>query len=137
MLLLKNSEVLGTTVSGQRVIVSGPGEYEVGGVKITGMNQNGMMYVLHVDEVEVFVTSASALEKTLEGNEYEIIVINADTVLRESFITTLSPKVVIIYGLQASEAAKALGRDSIPVAKYVISADKLPEEMEVIVLANS
>lgn len=135
ILLLTTDEVLGTTVSGQRLVMSGPGDYELGGVKVSGTGYKGhLFYVLHVDGVEVFVTTASTLEKPLEGREYDVVICNANAPLNPSSITALSPKVVLLYGEQAQEALKALGKEGSATSKYQTTADKLPEEMEVVLL---
>ncbi len=137
IILMENDEVLGTSISGQRLVIAGPGDYELGGVKIAGSGHKGkLLYGLNVDGVELLITTASTLEKPLEGREYDIVICNANATLNPSSITALSPKVVVVYGEQAQEALKVLGKEGTSAtAKYQTTADKLPEELEVVLLA--
>lgn len=124
-------------VSESRLLVEGPGEFEVGGLKITGISfGDKTAYVLNADGTEVLVIKASVVEKTTGVNrDYPILILNADSSLNQSLITSLEPRLVILYGEKAKEGAKVLGRESVSVvSKYSFSEDKLSEEMEIVVL---
>jgi hypothetical protein len=48
----------------------------------------------------------------------------------------MEPNMVILYGEKAKEIAKTLGKESASVSsKITLSEDKLPEEMDVMILA--
>lgn len=117
-----------------RLVINGQGEYEVGGVKISGVNTTkGTIYKLIIDDVSV-VVGISTDSKT-DGLSASVVVINADTEFNESSITALEPKITVLYGDKKLEAAKTLGAESvIPVSKITVTKDKLPEKMEIVVL---
>lgn len=59
--------------SGEGIVISGPGEYEVGGVDINGFSDGsgGTLYVLNVDGIEVMVLDS--ISKELDEKKIEKI----------------------------------------------------------------
>jgi hypothetical protein len=118
-----------------RMIINGPGEYEVGGVKISGLKTSkGIIYRLSIDGVTAVL--GTAMDTKMEGfNACEVMVVNTDNDFNESFVTALEPKMVVLYGDKRVESAKKLGaQSSSSVSKITITKDKLPEKTEIIVL---
>lgn len=137
VLLLKSKHALLSKVEGQRLLVEGPGEFEIKGVKISAFDSNEhIAYDIRIDGLEIFVAKAEALQKTSEKvKDYHIVVVRADSNLNQSVITALSPQVVVLYGEKAKEEAKSLGKEvTQTVSKYQTTLEKLPVEMEVVVL---
>jgi hypothetical protein len=118
-----------------RMIINGPGEYEVGGVKVSGLKTSkGIIYRLSVDGVTVVLGTAT--DTKMEGfSACEVMVVNTNNDFNESFVTALEPKTVVLYGDKGAESAKKLGAENVSsITKVTIAKDKLPEKMEVIVL---
>lgn len=125
-------------IEGQRLIIHGPGEYEIGGIKIRAYpGAQNVIYSLQIDSLDVLFCSAPDIAKAQDAiKESHCVVIAADEKADASAITKLSPQVVVLYGEKAEESAKALGKESVtPVAKYTTTLEKLPAEMETIVLS--
>jgi hypothetical protein len=125
-------------VTDYRVIVKSPGEYEIGGVKISGIDVEGTtVYGLTVDNVDVLLAKTSSVAKVSEKlKEYDIAIFNVDSEINQTVVTALEPRVVILYGEKAGDAAKALGKeDAERLQKFTAAKDKLPDEMQVIVLS--
>ncbi len=123
-------------ISEFRVILTGPGEYEVKGVKISSTREGGgTVYKLSLDKMEIILSYASVLSKLENTTPAHIVVINADEVPSDKVITAIQPSVIVLYGAKAAEAAKTLKEGSAaPVNKFVTSFEKLPQEMEVVTL---
>lgn len=118
-----------------RIIINGAGEYEVGGAKISGTTTpKGTLYKLSIDGITVIL--GGACETKAEGfSSCQVLLINTDSELSESFVTALEPRIAVLYGDSKKEAAKTLGAENIPsVSKITVTKDKLPEKMEVVVL---
>ncbi len=111
-----------------RVYIRGSGEYEVGGIKISGIKSGKYFaYKLFVDGMSIgFATTDSieGLRDILNGEH--ILVLSVSEKVDLSLIATLEPRVVILYGEKADGEIK--------VSKYSITRDKLPEKMETILL---
>ncbi|MCL5432934.1 MAG: hypothetical protein M1524_02350 [Patescibacteria group bacterium] len=126
-------------IEGHRVIISGPGSYEAGKIKISGLGSGAnVVYSVRVDGVEILLSKASGIKK-IQGTErdYDIVVLNVDTLIEESLITSLSPKAVVLYGEKSEEMLKSLGKNpSEKVNKYQTTLEKLPKEMEIILLGQ-
>lgn len=138
VILLKDLEPEVQKVSEFRLVIKGPGEYELGGVKITATGINGdTVYSLNIDGINTVLGNAEAAHKLLDKlGEYQIAILKVDGELDQSLITAIEPSIAIFYGNKARDAAKLLkGAESlVPVQKYSTTKEKLPAEMEIIVL---
>jgi hypothetical protein len=123
------------TIDGEPLILVGPGEYEIKGVKINGFGQEIFGYTARIDSVRVSIIKASGLSKTKDiPEESDIVIIETDMLPDQKAIAGLNARVIVLYGTNAQETAKNLGKEVSPISKYVITKDKLPSEMEVIIL---
>ena len=124
-------------VADYRVVISSPGEYEVGGVKVSGIDIEGnTVYDFKIDNIDVILARTSYLPKVSDKiKEYDIAIFNVDSEINQTVVTALEPRVVILYGENVAEAVKSLGFENVQnVQKYAVTQDKLPEEMQVIFL---
>ena len=126
-------------INNYRVIINAAGEYEVSGLKVSGIFSEGeTVFALSSENVSALIAKASSLEKfsAEKLGDYKIIILNADSELKQSIITAMEPSVVVIYGTKAKEGAKTLGEENVSASsKISLSEDKLPEEMAVMLLA--
>ena len=124
-------------VPGSRLVINGVGEYEVGGSKISAVaNTHDIIYRLSMDNLTVILGRTVDFSK-LEGKftACDIAIINVDDQFSESFVASLGPKIVVLYGERTGTGAKKLGLNNITsVVKLSIVKDKLPEEMQVVAL---
>ncbi len=120
-----------------RLTIYGAGDYEVSGIKISSIgSKDCVVYTVGMDLLSLLLTESKVLKK-LQGDlgESQVVVIRANEPLDASRVAALSPRVVILYGEHALEIAKSLGKEGIvPVSKYATTLEKLPEEMEIVVL---
>jgi len=136
VILLNNNIDLERVVD-YRIIIDGPGEYEVNGVKVLGVKgDRGFVYGIAADGFSVILGTSSEISKIKEDTFFcQIAILNVDDEFNQSIITALEPKIVILYGDNKESAAKILGKENIPpIKKFTVVKDKLPEEMEVVVL---
>lgn len=125
-------------VNNYRVVIDGAGDFEVSGLRVRGIRVGeGLIYELSSENAVILVANATALENVSSErlDECRIAIINANGNLNASLITALEPRVVILYGEKAKESAKEFGRENVSaLSKISFSEDKLPEEMEVMLL---
>lgn len=122
-------------VTDSRIVINGPGEYEVGRAKVSGIKtQNGIFYKFLIDGINVVL--GLAMNAKMEGSDdCGIAIIKTDADFNEAFVTGLEPKMAVLYGDNKSESAKKLNTENIAmVPKITILKDKLPEKMEIVVL---
>lgn len=127
-----------TRIDENRVVIDEPGEYEVGGIKISGItNGKGIFYSLNVDDLDMVLAKTSTLSKfSDEITEPKVAIINVDSELDSASLAAIEPRVVVLYGEKAEAGIKALGKEGITrTKKFAQTPDKLPEEMQVIWLA--
>lgn len=135
ILLDGGSDIDVSRATDYRIIISGPGGYEVGGAKISGLKTpKGILYKFSIDDLVIILGSPT--EANMEGfNACQVAVVSTNNDFNESFVTGLEPKITVLYGDKKTEAAKTLGAETVSsVSKITITKDKLPEKMEVIVL---
>lgn len=119
------------------IVVTGAGEYEVGGIKIGCMRADSdLVYSITVDGVEVLVGKLDVLEKMQHKlKEHQIVVVNCIAEGSASFITSLAENVVMFYGEKAKEISASFGKENVKeMAKYSSTKDKLPTEAETVLL---
>jgi len=120
-------------------IINGPGEYEISGIKISGIRvKTHIVYSITVDGVECLIGTIRAIsESQQKTKEHSVAVIDADEVLDAAFVTSVASNAVLFYGDQAAEVISKLAKENvIKTAKYQASKDKLPAEMETILLTS-
>ncbi len=121
----------------ETLIVNGPGEYEVKGVKFTGHGKGeDISYSGRIDSMVVFVVKATALAKSKDAvQDCQVLLLEVDGPVEENLLAASNAQVAILFGNEAVSAAKQLGKEVSPVTKYVITRDKLPTETEIVVLS--
>ena len=119
------------------VVIAGPGEYEIGGIKMSATRTDGeIIYYPKVDGVDIILGKITSFEKLQHKlKEQNIVIVYADAQTNASFITSLASNVIIFYGEHAKALAASFGKDNITsVAKYSVTVDKLPQEVETVIL---
>jgi hypothetical protein len=138
VLILSDRNANLSKVTDYRVVIESPGEYEIGGIKISAIDMDGAtVYALTVDNVDVLLAKTSSVTKVSEKlKDYHVAIFNVDSEINQTVVTALEPRVVVLYGEKAREAAKALGKEDAQVLqKFSAAEDKLPEEMQIVVLS--
>lgn len=123
-----------------KLSITGAGEYEVGGVKITGVNTSSqMVFTGEIDGVRFVIGDAKALEEALPKlDETQVAIIKVSEGFNSQIIAGLGPRVGVLYGPQKDSALNELGKkDLISVLKYVVKNDALAPEKEEIVALGS
>lgn len=131
-----NSNINTERVADQRILIDGAGEYEVSGVKIAGFaGKNGSVYSILGDNIEIILGKVSEISGMQDKTfSCQIAILNVDDELK-SIVARLEPKIVILYGDKKMDGAIALGKENAEaVSKFSVLKDKLPEEMQVVVL---
>ena len=136
IIFLKEQDESGVArVTDFRVVIKGSGEYEVSGARILVTNADGnLLYSLNIDGISILLARTSALLKLQETGEYNILVLNVDSDFKDPMVTSFSPSVVILYGEKATDAVLGLGKQASKSQKFSATSDKLPIEMQVILL---
>ncbi|MDE2025307.1 MAG: hypothetical protein KGJ07_02335 [Patescibacteria group bacterium] len=125
------------SVEGETVIINGPGEYEIKGIKLAGVGKGeDLGYLGRIEGVSVFVVKASSLVKSKDlMQDCQVLLIQADVLVEENLIASSGAQVAVLFGAHAEESAKQLGKEVAPVSKYTTTKDKLPSETEIVVLS--
>lgn len=119
-----------------KLVIDGAGEYEIGGVKLSGNAVDGdIFYTIILDGITLLFAKTSTLSKLKElPDECDIVLLESDASLPQAVATALSPNVMLLYGEFAAKDAKDLGSESSSISKYSVTRDKLPEETQIVVL---
>lgn len=142
LLTAKNSPMTSLDqIQNYRVVIDGPGEYEVGGVAIIGIGvSDSTVYALKMDGIVLL--HLGKLDISLSDSQIDKLPA-ADIVFATvgnempDIIAKLEPKIIIpMYETGALGGfLKGIGKEGLkPQAKLTITREKLPGEMEVVVL---
>ncbi len=131
-----------TRITDYRVLIKGPGEYEVGGVKIIGTRlDENLYYSFATGTSTILVGKVSSLDKMLDKiDEHGIAILNVDAKINPSIITAIEPKSLVLYGEKAKEELPSLSKELLEkkqecTQKISINEEKTSEEMELIILS--
>ncbi len=119
------------------VIIRGPGDFEIAGVKFSGIRLgNETVYSLSIDDVEVLIGNASTIGKLQHKiKEHNVLILAVDEAIDASFVTSIATNAVVFYGEKAGEVVTTFAKDAAKTMnKYQTTIDKLPAEMETILL---
>ncbi|MHB8483993.1 MAG: MBL fold metallo-hydrolase [Nitrospiria bacterium] len=119
------------------IVFDGPGEFEVGGIKITGYRgEPGLAYNLIIDNVNILIGDAETLSKVQNKvKEADILLLETMKEIDAAFVSAYEAKIVIFYGTFAGSVAEELSKENVTkMSKFSITKDKLPEETQTVVL---
>lgn len=124
------------SVEGEALIIQGPGDYELKTVKLTGLGKSKVIaYQGKIDGIDVCITRSSFISLSKElFDEYQVIVLEVDGELDPAIFAKLNATVAILYGARSGEYAKSLGKEPSIANKFSIAKDKLPTELQVVLL---
>lgn len=138
--ILIDAKLIASQPSADYVFLQGPGEYEVGGIKIagtkSGTEEGATVYSLDVDGISVLVGDIADVGRIQQKlKEYDIAILKIDSVVDSSFATGLASSAILFYGDKASEVVESLTKETVKkTSKYTTTHDKLPSEMETVLL---
>lgn len=124
-------------VEGYRIVISGPGEYEVGGTKISAIKSGDKLaYLVDLDNVKVLIGEGKSIENSYDKiDNCNILVVNADNEFDYTALSKAEPNAILIYGDKKDDVAKSLGKDSPEkINKFSTTLEKLPEDLQVYLL---
>lgn len=133
------------------LLIARPGEYEVSGTKISAFeSKNNVLYQVTIDGMKVLLASTSAFTRMKDKvDEQNIVILFTDEMMDQSALTNAQPGIVLCYGDKAAEVSANLGKglnkkegdaeihpDATikPTDKFVITPEKLPTELQVVLL---
>lgn len=85
-------------VEGKRLIIAGPGEYEVGGVSITGRASKGGTTYLLLEQSKVLLTLSSAIAHVPDDEEFDCLLIKINGELSKDSLGPINAKCVVLFG---------------------------------------
>lgn len=137
VLLLGKNDFDPSKIEGARVVIEGPGEYEISGMKISAFGEGGeLVCEIWVDGVKLLLGRVEGVEKAKDKiKENDVAILQVDSKSDQSLLAQVSPKIALFYGEKAKEIVSA-DFQAEPVSKVTIKADHLPEEMQVMVLST-
>jgi len=120
------------------VSIQGPGEYEVNGIKISGLqSENDTVYTAVVDDIIILVGLVQSLAKvqTKLQDAHIVLAYVTEDIVDASFITGFTPNAVLFYGEKAQSAISTFEKEGVvKQSKFVTTLEKLPQEMVTVLL---
>ena len=136
VIVLSAQEIDMSRSEGARVFIKGAGEYEVGGIKISAqMFGAELVYGFIIDGIRLLVATSQGLKNAKDLKEYHVLLVNARDAIDSSLVTSVAPRLLVLYGENAEKVAQSIGKEAQTMSRYSVTSDKLPEEMQVVILA--
>ncbi|MGE5042064.1 MAG: hypothetical protein ACM3IJ_04120 [Candidatus Levyibacteriota bacterium] len=85
-------------VEGKRLVIAGPGEYEVGGISVTGITtKNGIIYQI-LDGTKVMFAPSSAISQVPDDEDFDCLLVKVVGELSKDALGPINTKCVILFG---------------------------------------
>lgn len=140
VILLGNPSKASLKIKEDVVVIDGPGEYEAGGIKITGtFVGEKTVFSISIDGIELLLGDRDALDQAHQKlKEHNVLLVRASSHGSASFASSLGINATVFFGEFAREVSDSLGKDSKKdLNKYSLSLGKFPAEVETVVLTSS
>lgn len=85
-------------VEGKRLVITGPGEYEIGGVSIMGKDNHGDQIFQINNSSRICLLPSSAISKMQEEDEFDAVLIKVNKKITDDSFSVFNAKLVILYG---------------------------------------
>lgn len=83
----------------KRVVISGPGEYEIGGISIVSKNIKGdNIFNINSDSSNILLLPSSQVSKMQGDDEYDCVVIKVIGKITEDEFSVFNSKCYVLYG---------------------------------------
>ncbi len=116
--------------------ITGPGEYEVGGISVVKLPYATIIEADGTRSIWLEDVSGKLTEREVEEiGPIDIVLVPTDKGVEAA--KQLDPWVIIPSSYSPTAVLKELGMGELnPVSKYVISSEKLPAELQIVVLED-
>lgn len=85
-------------VEGSRLIISGPGEYEAGGISVSGKaTKTGTQYVIF-DNAKILLVNSSELSDVPDDEEYDAVLVKVTSPFSDDALGPIHAKCSVLYG---------------------------------------
>lgn len=85
------------------LIIYGPGDYETAGILIKGARgENETVYTIDTGEGRVLVVLSSSIAKLADEDEFDAVIVKANTPIDEAALSALTSKLIVVYGDEAN-----------------------------------
>lgn len=86
-------------VEGKRTVISGPGDYEVGGISIAAKRlKDETIYKVSNDAANILFITSSVVSRVSEVDEYNCVIIKINSKISEDACSVFNSKCYILYG---------------------------------------
>lgn len=85
-------------VEGVRLVIAGPGEYEAGGISVTGKTIKGNILYHIIDVSKVLFTTSQGVSNVPDDEEYDCLLIEVVGELKEDAFASVNAKCVVLFG---------------------------------------
>lgn len=137
LFFFNSSDVKRAPIQDGVVVLDKPGEFEIGGVKVKGDRfDESTVFSLRIDGMNLLIAPLSVLEKSHgKLQEYDLVLVMVDKSIDPSFVSSLAISGVVYFGEFAKDlSASFLKNENQQLQKFVVTRDKLPQEMITVTL---
>lgn len=88
-----------------KVVIDGPGEYEVAGVSVRGERVSGqLLYHIYDDQYKVILTPSTLISTLKDEEGYDALVIKVDGKLDNDMLNVSASDTLVLYGKHVNES---------------------------------
>ncbi len=85
-------------VEGVRLVISGPGDYEAGGISVTGKSQKGRAFYTVTESMKIAFADSVVANLLPDDEDFDAVIIHVTDAFSDEVLASVSAKTVILYG---------------------------------------
>lgn len=85
-------------VNGVRLIISGPGDYEAGGISVSGKSQKGQVIYTITEGMKIAFSDSKTADLLPDDEQYDAVIIHVTDAFLDETLSSVSAKTILLYG---------------------------------------
>lgn len=94
-------------VSNSRLVISGPGEYEAGGISVSGKRVKDKVIYTLFESLKIAVVNSEVVKDLPDDEDFDAVIVHVDSAFSDEVLGPISSKCTILYGDLAQATIKS------------------------------
>lgn len=100
-------------VTNTRLMISGPGEYEAGGISISGKKVKDKVIYTLIESMKIAVTSSDVAGELPDDEDFDAVVVHVASGFSDEVLGPISSKCTVLYGDLAQATIKSENQEKV------------------------
>lgn len=100
-------------VEGVRLVISGPGDYEAGGISVSGKSQKGHAFYTLTENMKIAFVDSAVANLLPDDEDFDAVIVHVTDAFSDEVLNPISAKTIVLYGDLALATVKSENSEKI------------------------